>query len=731
MLKIISIDKLASSEDLEISRGEIGVSLEDNDPTKGKETSTKNRWRELPNQNTAVIPAVTQHSDNYKKDKLDKAKYTNFLGRTDQNVPVEVYDFAAPGRPVSLDDYFNKHTDTLQDDQQQYDTRNFGKGKLQPKQYSNFLYKNELLHVEDLTKLADLESKKPYLLQQLNKAKITGDEAEKIIKQVNEADPTGDKAVYTQWIVKQYLNGNFKGEEDIEKFKDTLNKFTKLKNSKKIEPTDLNQYNSYGDLSSKVKEILDSTGGYTSNREEETTKEREGIKFIDGQNGIELYVVDTPEAASKNFRNTEWCVKDPKWFNQYAKDDPNFYYFTKGEEPFLLLHKNDFRNVNDGTPSEEDLAEVAPFMIEHNLPRQYVLLSNKIITKEDENLFSKAVNRAIEDGRSDALLEDGVLSKGDSKLFDKAVNKVIEESDGSTCYFILLRDGLITKEDGDAYDRAVNKFLESGAMGYLRFRDITREDGELFDKAVTKELERGESSELLARHILAREDGELFTRAVNMELEKGNEQELLGLNIITQEELQEYKNKKEQQTQEQSKVEEQQEDINKTELLHITTLDKIAAEQDSSATTSITPSVTDNVSNPVTQKPVDPVTQGKGGGKPVKGPKAGGTGVKPLKALYMTDLSNIHIIADRFEDGVTRTELPESSLRRFRQQDANDKNKKEQDETREKMKGKPNKPLHNVPKKDVYAWGNDDLNGGTVFYSNLSIPQMGDLSEMS
>lgn len=46
------------------------------------------------------------------------------------------------------------------------------------------------------------------------------------------------------------------------------------------------------------------------------------------------------------------------------------------------------------------------------------------------------------------------------------------------------------------------------------------------------------------------------------------------------------------------------------------------------------------------------------------------------------------------------------------------------------MKGKQNKPLHNVPKKDVYAWGNDDLMGGTVFYSDMSIPQMGDLSEM-
>ena len=149
-----SLNKLASSEDLELSRGEIGVSIEDYDPSKDKEKSTKNRWREKPNQNTAVKPALTQESDNYKKDKLDKAKYTNFLGRTDQETPVRVMDFATPGKSVGLDDYFTKHTDTLQDDQQQYDTRNFGKGKMEPKQYSNFLYKSELLHITTLEKIA-------------------------------------------------------------------------------------------------------------------------------------------------------------------------------------------------------------------------------------------------------------------------------------------------------------------------------------------------------------------------------------------------------------------------------------------------------------------------------------------------------------------------------------------------------------------------------------------------
>ena len=308
--RMLHIERIASSEDLELSRGEIGVSIEDYDPSKDKEKSTKNRWSEKPNQNTAVIPATYQESDNYKKDKLDKAKYTNFLGRTDQDKPVELTDFALPHQPARKDETFEKHTDTIQDDQQQYDTRNFGKGKMKPTQHSNFLYKSELLH--------------------------------------------------------------------------------------------------------------------------------------------------------------------------------------------------------------------------------------------------------------------------------------------------------------------------------------------------------------------------------------------------------------------------------------LTTIDKIAAEaKDSAGETSITPTVTDNVVDQITQKPTDNVTQGKGGGKSVKGTKRGGTGTRPVKALYSTNLKSIDIIADQFGDGVTRTELPESSLKRFRGQDANEKNDKENKDLKKKMKGKPNKPLHNVPKKDVYAWGNDDLNGGALFFSDLSLPQMGDLSEMN
>ena len=579
-----SLNKLASSEDLELSRGEIGVSIEDYDPSKDKEKSTKNRWREKPNQNTAVKPALTQESDNYKKDKLDKAKYTNFLGRTDQETPVRVMDFATPGKYVGLDDYFIKHTDTLQDDQQQYDTRNFGKGKMQPKQYSNFLYKSELLHIENLTKVADLNSKKPYLLQQLNKAKITGEEAEKVIKEVNSADPTGDKAVYTQWILKQYINGNFKGSEDVEKFKDILNTFTKLKNSKKIEPADLNQYDSYGELVQKIKETLDSTGGYTSNREEELTREREGIRLLDAQNGIELYVVDTPEAAAKEFRNTEWCVKDPRWFNQYAETDPNFYYFTKGEEPFLLLHKKDFRDVNDDSPSDEDLAEVAPFMIEHNLPQVGILLENRIITKEDGELFIKAVNKALKNPRTAyELLRDKIITKDDGEAYTKVLNKALEDSYYA---YYLLENRIITKEEGELYTKVLDKALEDTYNAYdlLIKKVITKDDGEVYTKALDKALKNPRAAYgLLRDKIITKEDGELFIKAVNNVVEDGDYKTyLLEKGIITQEELDKYNNQEQPEVQEQeqgeekSEVGEQQDNINKTQFLHITTLEKIA-----------------------------------------------------------------------------------------------------------------------------------------------------------
>lgn len=60
--------------------------------------------------------------------------------------------------------------------------RNYGSKKPGATSFKNYAFELTTIEkiAEDMVVEADLESKKPYLLQQLNKAKITGDEAEKL-----------------------------------------------------------------------------------------------------------------------------------------------------------------------------------------------------------------------------------------------------------------------------------------------------------------------------------------------------------------------------------------------------------------------------------------------------------------------------------------------------------------------------------------------------------------------
>ena len=140
---------------------------------------------------------------------------------------------------------------------------------------------------------AGLNEKRPYLIKQLKGNDFFGnksdEELQQIITDCNKADPTGDRAVYTQWIIKQYINDNFKGEEDIDKFRDTLSKFIKLTKRKRIPQSDINQYQTYGDLVSNINDVLKDLGGYTSKGEESRIKTEEGIKHIDSEGNFDLY----------------------------------------------------------------------------------------------------------------------------------------------------------------------------------------------------------------------------------------------------------------------------------------------------------------------------------------------------------------------------------------------------------------------------------------------------------
>lgn len=727
----------ASSEDLELSRGEIGVSIEDYDPSKDKEKSTKNRWSEKPNQNTAVIPAAYQESDNYKKDKLDKAKYTNFLGRTDQDKPVELADFALPNQPARKDETFEKYTDTIQDDQQQYDTRNFGKGNLKPTQNSNFLYKSELLHIEQgIIKEADLNSKKPYLLQQLNKANIKGDEAEKVISQINEADPTGNYARYTDWLLGQYLKGDFK-LEDKDEAKELLKTFNEETQSKRLKGVNIKE-KKYQDL----KSILQDHLGTSDKASDKLSKELEGkgaeflTSYTDEEIGdkYDLIRVYDADAAESLFSGTDWCVRHPETAKDYLEDG-NFLLARKNGKNYLLYHNNDFKYVDDTNPTEK-----------HKKEFSRLINSLDVSSDGDDDLYnilnlSRKVNEGFDISERDILNASdndiyNICKYGDDISLSQARQFLTKSSIDRILQVLLDSNEKLPEWWPAGFENECADFCEN-AIYNSDYSPVIKDLLEDFEgnirstalETIVLSVEKGHGiPEKVLDYLSYNKYWDLVDRVVD----KLNPQEAKQLYDYCKDEELDVDYDKLSSKFEGSEEEQQEQDINKMELLHITTIQRIAAEaKDSAGETSITPTVTDNVVDQITQKPTDNVTQGKGGGKPVKGTKRGGTGTRPVKALYSTNLKSIDIIADQFGDWTTRMELPESALKRFRGQDANEKNEKENKDLKKKMKGKPNKPLYNVPKKDVYAWGNDDLMGGAVFYSDMSLPQMGDLSEMN
>lgn len=390
---------------------------------------------------------------------------------------------------------------------------------------------------------AGLNEKRPYLIKQLKGNDFfrnkSDEELQQIITDCNKADPTGDRAVYTQWIIKQYINDNFKGDEDIEKFRDTLSKLIKLTKSKRMPQSDINQYSTYGDLVSSIDDVLKNLGGYTSKGEEDRIKTEEGIKHIDSEGDFDLYIVDTPEAAAKYFRHTQWCVKDPSFFYNYAKrGGKDFYFITKNKEPFMLVHPEDQRDVYDNDPSKDRIKEILPLILRNEFLTRHLseeLLSYQLIDKNSKQ-YNDILSKVIEDRDSAFnLLRNKIITKEDGDIFYKALNKAFEDSEYAT---YLLRDKIITKEDEDIIDKLIEEDSEC-AFKLLTYI-ITREDGELFYKVLNKVVEVPWYDRVLLKYKkITKEDGNIFYKVLNRAIEEDSKfaDELLKYEAITQEDI--------------------------------------------------------------------------------------------------------------------------------------------------------------------------------------------------
>lgn len=163
------------------------------------------------------------------------------------------------------------------------------------------------------------------------------------------ADPTGQQNKYLQWIVNQYLKGQFK-LEDISRIKVDLAEFQRVRAH--VEKKDINQYASLPDLYA----VLDPFEGeeVQSNRQADKSLEQ---KFYDSGDAILLansgnvkIIQLASEDASRYFgRGTRWCTAadEQNMYQQYAKDGPLYVIIVGGKKYQLHIESGQFMDDKD------------------------------------------------------------------------------------------------------------------------------------------------------------------------------------------------------------------------------------------------------------------------------------------------------------------------------------------------------------------------------------------------
>jgi len=230
-------------------------------------------------------------------------------------------------------------------------------------------------------KKTKLAVKKEYLIQKLGIPIEIVEWADSLAKQI---EPKGK---YNQWISQLGNEKKVIPGEDNSKIIEKLTLFEKLQKLKKIpheilkfedytikDPNNINSFRSYGDLTKFLERFKDEE--VESKRGKEKRMEMEGAESIYNQNGVEILKLTTPEAVSHWCRGTEWCVKDPKFFNEYG---PPFYEFLLNREPYALMHteSGSFKDKYDNGLNRKQISKIADGID--------FLIQNKIFNPKNDN----------------------------------------------------------------------------------------------------------------------------------------------------------------------------------------------------------------------------------------------------------------------------------------------------------------------------------------------------------
>ena len=270
----------------------------------------------------------------------------------------------------------------------------------------------ELQEIYESLLVEGIDEKIPKLL---NLVDNRVEDKETYIRWAAETFDPSKNASYITWILRMLKKGVLAGEEDGQKVKDRLTQLEELKRKPQFpkDKRDINSYKTYGDLA----ETLDEFAGVKTKGEMKRGAMEEGIQFVDSStgkegSGISLYIVTTEEAGAKYFRETEWCVKDPRYFNQY---NPPYYFFTKDGQPKTLLHL-DSNQCMDVRDRPTDLNSDEQSLMETEEMTDYVIANDN--SDSALSFYSEKVGEGFDGKISSMFWEkiDNIISTANSSL---------------------------------------------------------------------------------------------------------------------------------------------------------------------------------------------------------------------------------------------------------------------------------------------------------------------------
>lgn len=183
---------------------------------------------------------------------------------------------------------------------------------------------------------------------------------EEVLNAALKADPSGGG--YANWIIDKAVGGVITLPEDAEKVYTLLDRFHRLKQSPRFTGSkNLYDYKTYGDLARTIGKL--ETKGRT-----DQIQQVQGTKEIAKDGPLTLIRLDTPQASAAVCKDTHWCIKDPKWYEQYHQSAPLFVVLKNGQ-PYVAIHtSSQAMDVYDDPISLETAQEIAPLIAKSRMP---------------------------------------------------------------------------------------------------------------------------------------------------------------------------------------------------------------------------------------------------------------------------------------------------------------------------------------------------------------------------